>query len=391
MAECVEFLQRLIQTESLPGREKALSELVLTEMVRLGYDEVERDEVGNVIGWIRGEGQAPLVMFNTHLDHVDVGDPGRWPYPPYAGTIAEGRVWGRGAVDIKGPLAAQVHGVASVLSNGQRPLGDLCVTAVVQEEVGGLGARVLRESLKPELVVVGEPSSNQVRRGHRGRTELVVHIQGRSVHASAPHRGVNPLHSLSRFITELETVEHSSDRELGSSSVAPTLVRTDQSSANVIPGEVWLTCDWRNVPEESPEVICGRLRDLLDRSLGPEAVGAVSVAEFKRTSYTGYREDVPASHPAYILSASDRALRSFVSVVEAAIGSREEVGIWKFATDGGYFAQAGCKVIGFGPGDEGLAHTVREAIELEQLEEARCAYGALAVGWASEYLAMNSD
>ena len=94
-AACVEFLQRLIRTRSMPGEEAEMAELVKAEMEGLAYDDVGIDEAGNVIGLLRGDGSAPTVMFNTHLDHVDAGDPAAWPHPPFGGEIHEDRVWGR--------------------------------------------------------------------------------------------------------------------------------------------------------------------------------------------------------------------------------------------------------------------------------------------------------
>ena len=133
---CVALLQRLIQTPSLPGEEGEIAALVADEMRQLRYDEIRVDEVGNVLGKIQGDGSVPPLMFNTHLDHVDVGDPGLWPHPPFGGEIHGESVWGRGAVDIKGPMAAQIHGVAQLLGSDQPP-GDVWVSCVVQEEIGG--------------------------------------------------------------------------------------------------------------------------------------------------------------------------------------------------------------------------------------------------------------
>ncbi len=226
---CVDLLQQMIRTPSLPGEEAELAALVADAMRGLGYDSVTFDDVGNVLGLIRGEGSAPALMFNTHLDHVDVGDPAAWPYPPFGGEIHDDRVWGRGAVDIKGPMAAQIFGAARLLG-GSRPPGDVWVTGVVQEEIGGIGARHLTETMETPVVVVGEPSHNTLRRGHRGRTELIVHIKGRSVHASVPEQGINPLYTLGLFLVGLDDLEMPTDGDLGPSTVAPTLLahRSDQ-------------------------------------------------------------------------------------------------------------------------------------------------------------------
>lgn len=385
MSDVTEFLQELIRIRSLPGREEEAARRVAGEMRRLGYDEVELDEAGNVLGRIRGRGEAPSVMLNTHLDHVEAGDPDDWPHPPFEGVRAEGRIWGRGAVDIKGPLAAQVHGAARA-AEGDRPAGDVWVTSVVQEEVGGLGARHLIGHLGPDLVMVGEPSSNQLRRGHRGRVELEVRVRGRSAHASAPERGVNPLYGLAAFLEALGPVELPEHPELGRATVAPTLVGTDQGSANVIPSEARLLLDCRVVPGQSADDLRSRLEPVLRAALPEGAGGSLAVPSHHRRSWRGLEVEMPADNPAYVLPADHPALRSAAAVLEAPLGRRPEIGLWGFATDGGHFADAGLTVAGFGPGEEALAHTVEESVSVAELEAAAEGYEALARGWGAAFL-----
>jgi putative selenium metabolism hydrolase len=366
---CVHFLQRLIQTESLPGREGELTTLVADEMRRLGYVDVQIDEVGNVLGRVPGSGQAEPLMFNTHLDHVDVGDPAAWPHPPYGGEVHDERIWGRGAVDIKGPLAAQVYGVARLLGT-EAPPGDVWVTGVVQEEVGGVGARYLAQRSPAKLIVVGEPSRLTVRRGHRGRTELVLRIVGRSVHASVPRKGINPLVSLGRFLARLDEIPHSEVEELGASTVAPTLLSTDQTSANVVPAEVFQTLDWRNVPGEGEDEIVARVRTLVDQVLETGATAEVTMPINPFVSYTGVEWPIPASNPPYLLAADHPLVTSARDIAGEVLGEQPVVSVWEFATDGGHFAAAGLEPVGFGPGDEFLAHTVDEHLEIAALEKA---------------------
>ncbi len=374
---CVEFLQRLIRTPGLPGQEGETARLVQQQMQRLGYADVRIDEAGNVLGRVRGRGAAPPVIFNTHLDHVDVGDHGAWPHPPFGGEIHDGSVWGRGAVDIKGPLAAQVHGVARLLGEDPPP-GDVWVTAVVQEEVGGVGARHLLEHLRAPLVVIGEPSGNSLRRGHRGRSELIVHVVGRSAHASVPHNGVNPWQVLARFLLRLPELEMPTHPELGASTVAPTLIRTDQTSGNVIPGELWLTCDWRHVPGESARQAQAKLAATLRDALVAGATGEVTIPAHERVTWTGLRAQIAGNNPAYILAAEHPAVVAAAEALEPVLGARPEPGTWRFATDGGHFSQAGMACVGFGPGDELLAHTVEEHLPIAQLEVALAGNEALA-------------
>ena len=377
---CVDLLRRLIRTPSMPGREGDLAAVVAEEMRRLGYDEVTVDRMGNVIGRVEGRGEAPPVMFNTHLDHVDVGDESKWAQAPFGGDVVDGKVWGRGAVDIKGPLAAQVHGVARLVGAPERPPGDVWVTCVVQEEIGGVGARHLRDHLWVPLVVIGEPSSNTLRRGHRGRIELLLHVVGKSVHASVPQNGVHPLETLARFVLALGAVEHPVDDVLGPSSVGLTLLRTDQSSPNVTPGEIWQTLDWRSVRGQSGPQAQAALERVLEGSLGEGATAEITIPVFPHHTYTGERMDIPGSNPAYALADDHPALVAACDVLEELTGAAPSPGVWKFATDGGHFAETGMAPIGIGPGDEFLAHTNREHIEIAALEEALAINEALARG-----------
>jgi putative selenium metabolism hydrolase len=387
---CVDFLQRLIRTEGLPGNEGATAELVRAEMEQLGYAEVHIDDAGNVLGKVPGRGEAPAMMFNTHLDHVDVGEHAGWPHPPYGGEIHDDTVWGRGAVDIKGPLACQVYGVARLIAAGAEPAGDVWVTAAVQEEVGGLGARHMAGYIETPLVVIGEPSRCELRRGHRGRTELVVHTVGRSVHASVPHEGFNALDPIARFIVGIGGLEMRTDPDLGTSTCVPSLIRTDQTSANVVPGEVWLTCDWRNVPGESGEDARAKLQELADLAVAASrtALGAVAdapvpaievlISPERRTSFSGMTMEYPADNPAYIVPADHPALAAAKQALDAALARDVPVGVWQFATDGGHFALAGMTCVGFGPGDDLLAHTVNESIPIAELERGLAGNEALA-------------
>lgn len=366
---CVDFLRRLIRTEGLPGREQQTAEMVRDEMASLGYADVRIDDAGNVLGRVPGAGGSAM-MFNTHLDHVDVGDHSRWPHPPFAAEIHDQCVWGRGAVDIKGPLAAQVYGVARLLAADAPPAGDVWVTAVVQEEIGGLGARHLATELRVPVVIVGEPSSNELRRGHRGRSLLTVHVVGRSVHASVPEAGVNPYDVLARLISRLDELDMATQEDLGRSTVAPTLIRTDQTSSNVIPGEIWLDCDWRHVPGETGPEARDKLQALLDDCLIEGASGKVELPVRELTSWTGLTLSMQGNNPAYILPEEHPALVAAKTALEPVIGPTGHVGTWNFATDGGHFSAAGMACIGFGPGDETLAHTVNEHIEIAALSMA---------------------
>ena len=371
----------------MPGEEEELAELMAAEMKALGYDEVDRDEAGNVIGLIRGSGDAPSIMFNTHLDHVDAGDPADWPHPPFGGEVHDGVVWGRGAVDIKGPLAAQVHGVGQLPAAGERPPGDVYVTGVVQEEVGGLGARFMATTLRPDLVMIGEPSRNELRRGHRGRIGLTLRVHGKMAHASMTHIGRNPLVVAGRFVHELQSLDLPRDPNLGECTVEPTLIETDQTSANVIPGRVEVTLDCRVVPGQDAESLRAQLLPLLRECEIEGARGEIEITGRRARSYTGYEMEHYGDNPAFSLSPGHAAITTAREVLAGPLGAAPPVDVWTFATDGGHFAASGLTVAGFGPGDDRLAHTVSECIAVDDLATGALGNAALARQWAVRFAA----
>jgi succinyl-diaminopimelate desuccinylase len=376
--DLVAFAQRLIRTPSMSGQEGEVAALVRAEMERLGYDEVHVDEAGNVIGRIAG-GDGPGLMFNGHMDHVDAGDPARWPHPPFGGEIHDDALWGRGAADMKGALAAMIYAAALSKRAGSPLPGDLYVSDVVQEEVGGLGARHLAQSLPVGHIVVGEASANHLRRGHRGRVELRARFEGRSVHASMPDLAINPLYSLARFLNGLRSLPMPSDTTYGASTVAPTRIESQPVSTNVTPTSLQLALDWRNIPGETVHEIVARLETLLASTLESGCQGCIEVSSRELQSYTGLRGTYPDLFASFTTPASHPWLVSSQAALVHALGRAVEVGTWRFATDGGHFAAAGATVLGFGPGDDALVHTVEERLPIVQLVESVVGYMALAL------------
>lgn len=376
----IAFAQRLVQTPSLSGNEAAIARIVADEMTALGYDEVRTDRVGNVIGLLRGTGGGASIQFNSHLDHVAPGDYALWQRPPYAGIIEQDVLYGRGASDVKGALAAQVYLVPVLRAAGLRPAGDVYVVGAVLEELGGFGSEVLAAELPTTYAVLGEATNNQLRRGHRGRALVLVTFTGQSVHASAPERGHNPHFAAARFLLRLESLPMAHDATFGGSSVAPTLIGTDQTSGNVTPGTVTISLDWRNVPSETAEEILGKLQPIL-REIEAQVPGvsaAATIGARPVRSYTG-QEATMASTRGFETTANDPLVQASQASLAGALGRPIEVGTWTFATDGGHLAHAGIKTIGFAPSEERFAHTIHDQVSLAQLREALVGNAALAI------------
>ncbi|MHB1357024.1 MAG: M20 family metallopeptidase [Anaerolineae bacterium] len=377
--QIIAFCQLLIQQPSLSGHEQSTADLVAAEMLALGYDTVQVDEVGNVVGTIACGG-GTSTMLTAHMDVIDPGEHGLWRFPPFSGTLTEDHLWGRGAVDDKACLAAMVYGAGLVRKAGIVPPGPMIVAATAGEEVGGYGAKYLATYLHPDLAIIGEPSGNTLRRGHRGKFEIVVTYHGRSVHASAPKTGLNPNFSLARFLLALRELPLASDPIYGGTSVAPTLLYVDKKASNVIPAAATVHLDWRNAPGETLVSALGQVRTLAQRCAEKEIGVTVSVPAHEEISYTGSRHELDASFGSFDMAGDDPRVLRAKSLLESELGRVMPVSVWGFCTDGGHLAQAGIPCLGFGPGNERMAHVLDECVAIDELVEGALAYAVLASG-----------
>ena len=381
----IDFARDLIRIPSLPGEEGELARRVVAEMEALGYDEVGTDELGSVIGVVRGEGGGS-VMLSAHLDMVAAGDPAEWEYPPFDGVVAGGYLHGRGAMDIKGPLALQVH-AAAALRGGVG--GDIIVAHPVFEERGGWGMDHLVRAdggLRPDVVIIGESTHGDIAIGHRGRAEVEIVAQGLAGHASAPDRARNALDLVPAILAGVRDLaaRQGTDPVLGRSSVVATGIDAVPASLNVIPDRGTVTLDWRILPDDTEQSLLARVRESLrphleraDRTTWPgagESVRVRTATEFQR-AYTGVEERRRIFSPGFLLDAAD----PIVTAAARAVGTRDgnggpaRVRPWTFATDGGWTCGTrGIPTIGFAPGEERYAHTNTERLDLE---EARWGYG----------------
>lgn len=364
LADCVDFTQRLIQTPSMPYEEEAAAALVAAEMRALAFDEVWEDEMGNVYGRIHGQDRSlPALVLNSHLDHVDPGDPALWPAPPYGGEIDADHIVGRGAVDIKGPLAVQVYGMAALRRAGERPRRDVVFTGVVQEEIGGAGALYWVEHLDYEvaLVILGEPSDNELALGHRGIRQLWVQFNGRSAHASAPQEGLNPNYALAAFLHHLEKEQGALRRHelLGPTTVSPTIIEVDTKSANVTPAWTRVLLDFRTASES-----LNSLRAFIRRLAGEGA------AQMQITSAweLGDADPDAAISGFYTPPHSDAATR-MRELLAAGMGREPALTSYNFATDGRHFVPYEIPVVGYAPGEEAQAHVAGERIAIAKMSE----------------------
>jgi putative selenium metabolism hydrolase len=382
------FLQDLVRIPSLSTQEEAVAVRLAKEMKQAGFDEVWTDRIGNVIGRV-GAGQGPKLIFNGHMDIVDVGDLDRWRHPPYAAVIEEGVLYGRGACDMKGGLAAMVYGVKTLLDAGVELAGDLYVVGVVQEEpCEGLAMRVLveEEGIRPDFVVLGEPSNLQVRLGHRGRVEMQVKVRGKAAHASSPALGNNAIHNAARLVFGIELLASrlATDPFLGQGSVAVTEIESQAASRNAVPDCCTFYIDRRLTLGETERKALAEIQSIINTE---EVQAEVGVAEYWATSYTGYDCRARETFPAWVMPEDNPLVQATVRSVRDALGYRPRLGRWGFSTDGTYTAGvANIPTVGFGPGEERYAHTLDDQVRLNDVVDAARVYARLAVELLSPIL-----
>ncbi len=360
------FLQDLVRIPSFSCQEKDVAQRLAAEMRAVGFDEVWTDRIGNVVGRI-GPGTGPRLLYNGHMDTVGVGDPAAWSYDPFDAEIENGILYGRGAADMKGPLASLVYGAKALKDSGLKLAGDVYVVGVVQEEpCEGYAMRVLVEEggIRPDWMILAEPTNLQVSRGHRGRMELQVTVRGRSSHASMPQLGENAIYGAARIIFSLELLADmlADDSFLGKGTLAVTRIENTAASKNVIPDSCTFVIDRRLTLGETEAKALAEVEGVIAR----EGVRAkVRLAEFEYTSYTGYRCHDVEYYPAWVVPENHDLVRTTARIVRAVTGERPTIGKWDFSTDGVYtVGVAGIPTVGLGPGEETQAHTADEHIRL---------------------------
>lgn len=381
--ELVEFLQDIVRTPSLSENEDRVAPRIAAAMRRAGFREVFVDRIGNVVGRL-GNKPKPMLLFNGHMDTVGISDPSAWTRDPFGAEVVDGVLYGRGACDMKGALSAMIWGAKLLRDNGalERLNGELVLAAVVQEEpCEGMAMRVLieDEGLRPDWVVLGEPSDLQLCRGHRGRIELEVIAHGRSCHAARPDRGDNAVYSAARLIFNVEILAEQLgyDPFLGAGSLAVTLVESKAGSRNAVPDYARFIIDRRLTLGEVEAKALAEVQGIIAR----ERVRAeVRVTEYQGASYTGYKAQHHNHFPAWALDAAHPLIHTATRALKQALGSRPTIGQWGFSTDGVYtMGVAGIPTIGFGPGEERFAHAADEQIRLEDVFKAVPAYAQLAL------------
>ncbi|HMZ44862.1 MAG TPA: M20/M25/M40 family metallo-hydrolase, partial [Anaerolineales bacterium] len=292
--ELLRFTQTLVRTKSLSGQEGAVIKLVEKKMLDLGYDEVKIDSMGNIIGRI-GNG-AKSIMFDSHVDTVEVKDEAEWNIPPFSGEIVDGRLHGRGSVDMKSAVAASIYAGALAKQMGFAKDKTIYVSCTVfEEDCDGENLKHLFKelNLKPNYVVICEPSNNIITLGHKGKAQISIKTHGVSAHGSAPEKGVNAIYEMAEIIqrvdkTNLELMKKGTPR----GTLVMSRISSVSASLNAVPSECEVYLDRRMIPGETEEDIKREMDEIIKGKNATWEVGTLH-----RKSWTGMDIKYEPFHP----------------------------------------------------------------------------------------------
>ncbi len=373
--DVVRFLRELIAIPAESCQEGPVIRRIQQEMEKVGFDEVRVDPMGNLLGRI-GLGQK-VIMMDSHTDTVGVGDIREWSFDPFQGKVEDGFIYGRGACDQRAGMASMVY--AGKIIQELNLLGDytLYIAGTVQEEdCDGLSwLYILKEDkIKADCVVLTEPTNLRVHRGHRGRVEIEVHLRGRSCHASAPERGDNAIYKMTKLIAEVEKLNErlAGDRFLGKGTIAVTEVRSVSPSLCAVPSACTIHLDRRLTVGETRESAVAQVK-----ALAGAQDAEVEILRYDRPSYTGLSYPMEKYYPTWSLAEDHALVRAGVATYESLFDGRPVVDKWTFSTNGvGSMGIMGVPTIGFGPGDETVAHSTSERVAIRHLIDAMAFYAA---------------
>jgi putative selenium metabolism hydrolase len=372
------FLRDMVAIPSESCQEKNVVQRIKQEMETVGFDRVEIDPMGNVLGYI-GKGEH-LIAMDAHVDTVGVGNPDNWQHDPYKGYENDEIIFGRGTSDQEGGMASMVYAGKIIKDLGLEDDYTLLVTGTVQEEDcdGLCWQYIIDESkIRPEFVVSTEPTSLGIYRGQRGRMEILVSVDGVSAHGSAPERGDNAIFKMAPILMELQELHLrlKDDPFLGKGSLTVSEIFYTSPSRCAVADGCSISVDRRLTWGETWE---GALEEIRQLPSVKSAKATVSMYDYDRPAYTGLVYPTQCYFPAWVLDEDHAACKTLMDCYTSLFDSKPVVDKWTFSTNGvSIMGRYGIPCIGFGPGHEDQAHAPNEVTWKDELVKAAAMYAVI--------------
>ncbi len=365
--ELLELVQEMIRIPSYTGQEGELVRFLEKHMLEKGFDAVSIDAAGNLTGTIRGMHPGPAILFDGHLDTVEIGNPADWRVGPFSGEILEGRLYGRGTSDMKGPLGAMIHAAGRI--DKENLWGSIIVSGTVAEEVAeGISLLRVLDAQNPDLVVIGESTDLRLNTGQRGRAEISLKTFGKRAHSASPYAGVNAVTKMMKLLAGFFEAYHPKVHPvLGEAILELTdIISSPYPGASVMPELCEVTFDRRLLTGETREEVLAEIESLL-APYKEEIRYELSVRANDVLTWTGTELGGVRFAPAWNYDVDEPWNQAAYQLLSEA-GLVEGLNTYAFCTNGS--ASAGIRnipTIGYGPGHEVQAHTVDEYIEVDSL------------------------
>jgi len=373
-----ENLARLVKLKSTSGKEQEVAAELQRQMREARFDSVRLDGLGSVHGRV-GHGKR-LLAIDAHIDTVDQGNLENWSEEPFSGRIRDGFVHGRGSVDQKGGAAAMVTAGRILKELGlPNELSVLFTGTVMEEDCDGLCWKYIieEEKIRPEMVISTEPTALGIYRGQRGRMEMQVSFKGLSAHGSAPERGKNAIYMGAHACLEIEKLnEHlHHDDFLGKGSITVSEFVSGSPSLCAVADFARIHLDRRLTVGETKETALAEVRALV---AGQPA--SVEVLAYREKAYTGKEYGMEKYYPTWTVERNHPAVTRAEGVFRQLFNKEARVDKWTFSTNGiAITGIHGIPCIGFGPGDEVMAHAPNEKIAIDDLVKASAFYALYAL------------
>ena len=366
-------LSKITRIKSLSGEEKGVVNLIKEMMEEAGFDEVKIDGLGNVIGRI-GNGKK-VIAIDGHIDTVDLGNLDAWEFDPLGGEIKDGFVHGRGTADQSGGPAAFITAGRILKELGlQNDVTVYFTATVLEEDCDGLCWKYIVEEdkIKPDCTIVTEPTSLNIYRGHRGRMEIEVSFYGLSAHGSAPERGKNAIYMASKAALEIEKLNERlmSDPFLGKGTVTISEFVSSSPSLCAVSDFAKIHLDRRLTWGEDKELALNQAKEIVK-----DMNAKVELLNYEKTSFTGLNYGMEKYYPTWKIEENHPVIQNGVKAFEELFAKKPKVDKWTFSTNGVMInGMYKIPVIGFGPGNEELAHAPNEKVPIDHLVKASAFY-----------------
>ena len=378
LPEMTKFLRDMVRIPSESCEEKDVILRIKEEMKKVGFDHIEIDPMGNLLGRI-GHGKH-LIAMDGHIDTVGIGELKNWKFDPYQGYENENEIGGRGTSDQEGGMASMVYAGKIIKDLKLEDDYTLLVTATVQEEdCDGLCWQYIieKDKIRPEFVVITEPTACRIYRGHRGRMEIKVSTTGISCHGSAPERGDNAIFKMAPILLEVKELNNrlKNDPFLGKGTLTVSQIFFSSPSRCAVADGATISIDRRLTLGETYQSALEEIRALPSVK---DAKAIVEMYTYERPAYTGLVYPTDSYFPTWVLPLEHEVTQGTIKAYQGLFNQKPVVDKWTFSTNGvSIMGRYGIPCIGFGPGREEEAHAPNEKTYKDELVKACAMYAAI--------------